>query len=77
MQRKGGPKNPSAERIIDPQVLTSAREEIFRPIPLTTFPCKVCGEEGATEQSDSLCWVCRRLKISAWREIEQQIPLSE
>jgi hypothetical protein len=24
-----------------------------------------------------LCWVCRRLKISAWREIEQQVPLSE
>jgi hypothetical protein len=77
MQRKGRPKNAGAERIIDPEVLNLAREGIFRPIPPATFPCKVCGEEGATEQSDGLCWVCRRLKISAWREIEQQVPLSE
>jgi hypothetical protein len=24
-----------------------------------------------------LCWVCRRLKISAWREIEQSMPIQE
>ena len=26
---------------------------------------------------EPLCWVCRRLKISAWREIEQQMPMQE
>ena len=77
MQRKSRPKNTDAGRIIDPEVLKLAREGVFRPIPAATFPCKICAEEGATEQSDGLCWVCRRLKISAWREIEQQIPLSE
>jgi len=77
MQRKSSPKGLTSETIIDPKVLSSAREEVFRPIPPATFSCKVCGEAGATKQSDGLCWVCRRLKISAWREIEQQVPLSE
>jgi hypothetical protein len=27
--------------------------------------------------AEPLCWVSRRLKISAWREIEQQIPAQE
>lgn len=77
MQRKDRPKNAGTELIIDPKVLNLAREGIFLPTPPVTFPCKVCAEDGATEQSDGLCWVCRRLKISAWREIEQQVPLSE
>ena len=77
MSRKVDPKVLETDTVIDPAVLKSAREEVFRPTPPKTFACKVCGEPGATEQSDSLCWVCRRLKISAWREIEQQMPLSE
>ena len=39
--------------------------------------CSVCGGETSTSGADALCWVCRRLKISAWREIEQQIPAQE
>jgi hypothetical protein len=27
--------------------------------------------------AEPLCWVCRRLKISAWREIDQQMPAQE
>ena len=77
MRHKVGPKDLKTDTVIDPAVLKSAREDIFRPTPPKTFSCKVCGEAGATEQSDCLCWVCRRLKISAWHEIEQQTPLSE
>jgi hypothetical protein len=36
----------------------------------------VCGAETQAAGVD-LCWVCRRLKISAWREIEQQMPTQE
>jgi hypothetical protein len=70
--------SPAPEtRVIDPAVLESAHKTVFQPKPLQTFACRVCGSDGATDQSDGLCWVCRRLKISAWREIEQQLPLSE
>jgi hypothetical protein len=76
--RKKANPNPTQEtRVIDPALLESARKTVFEPKPPKTFACRVCSSEGATEQSDGLCWVCRRLKISAWREIEQQMPLSE
>jgi len=39
--------------------------------------CLVCGGETTTLGNEPLCWVCRRLKISAWREIEQQMPVQE
>jgi hypothetical protein len=43
-----------------------------------TATCSVCGAETPVAASgESLCWVCRRLKISAWREIEQQMPAQE
>ena len=77
MRKKGNPNLTPTDRVIDPELLESARKTVFQPKPPRTFACRVCGSDGATEQSDSLCWVCRRLKISAWREIEQQMPLSE
>jgi hypothetical protein len=40
--------------------------------------CSVCGAESTVlAVGEPLCWVCRRLKISAWREIEQQMPMQE
>lgn len=39
--------------------------------------CVVCGAECSPTSTESLCWVCRRLKISAWREVEQQLPVQE
>ncbi len=39
--------------------------------------CSVCNAETLSSGDETLCWVCRRLKISAWREIEQQIPAQE
>ena len=43
----------------------------------TTSRCVVCGSPGSPSSHDELCWVCRRLKISAWRDIEQQAPMQE
>jgi hypothetical protein len=45
--------------------------------PAKIAKCSVCGGETTTVGSEPLCWVCRRLKISAWREIEQQAPAQE
>jgi len=39
--------------------------------------CTVCGGEVAPFSNESLCWVCRRLKISAWRDSENQIGMQE
>ncbi len=39
--------------------------------------CVVCGAEVAPFSSENLCWVCRRLKISAWREIDSQAMMQE
>ena len=63
--------------IVDPKLLASAKKVVFEPSIRKTFDCKVCGEAGASQESEGLCWVCRRLKISAWREVEMQLPLNE
>ena len=63
--------------IIDVKVKQEAQRIVFEPRPRKTFACKVCGDAGATEESEGLCWVCRRLKVSAWREVEMQIPMNE
>lgn len=62
---------------VPPDLLEAARKAVVEEKPKKTYRCRVCGSDGATEQSEMLCWVCRRLKISAWREIEQQAPMSE
>jgi hypothetical protein len=33
--------------------------------------CRICGGSGAIRKDDMLCWVCRRLKNSAWRDVEK------
>ena len=40
-------------------------------------PCVVCGAEVAPFSTEDLCWVCRRLKISAWRDVEGQAAMQE
>jgi hypothetical protein len=39
--------------------------------------CVVCGEECAPNSTEGLCWVCRRLKLSAWRDSDTQMPAQE
>jgi hypothetical protein len=39
--------------------------------------CVVCGADAKPDANEQLCWVCRRLKISAWRDVEQQVPVQE
>ncbi len=70
-------KMVAEQPVVPPELLEKARQAAFDPKPKKTHRCRVCGTDGATEQSEMLCWVCRRLKISAWRDIEQQAPMSE
>ena len=39
--------------------------------------CSVCGDQCAPNSSEGLCWVCRRLKLSAWRDSDTQMPVQE
>ncbi len=56
--------------------------EPAEPVALHAKPrklgrCVVCGEEVAPFSTEELCWVCRRLKISAWREADTQAAVQE
>lgn len=39
--------------------------------------CEVCNAEVAPNSAEPLCWVCRRLKISAWRDSDLQAAAPE
>jgi rubrerythrin len=64
---------PRPEQVVPSEVLERTRK--------ATHPqkvvCVVCGSECASNSPEQLCWVCRRLKISAWHEAEQQMPAQE
>lgn len=64
------------EPVVPPEILEKAKKSVSADKLKKSAKCVVCGGE-ATGLPDELCWVCRRLKISAWREIEQQMPAQE
>ena len=66
-----------AAPIVDPKIAEEAQRIVFEPKARKTYECRVCSDPTASDESEGLCWVCRRLKISAWREIESQMPMSE
>jgi len=74
MRRKPQPKS---EPVIPPEILESAKRSLSNDVVKKTLKCTVCGADTASEQREQLCWVCRRLKISAWRDNEQQLPAQE
>ena len=69
---------PKVEPVIPADLLAHAKQSISPDRMKKTATCSVCGAETpAAASGEALCWVCRRLKISAWREIEQQMPMQE
>ena len=69
-------KNIKADGV-DPELLEGAK----RAIEVDRLPkparCTVCSEDCAPISSEGLCWVCRRLKLSAWRDSDMQMPAQE
>jgi hypothetical protein len=74
MRRK---PQPRPEPVIPPEILEQAKQSISTDRLKKAIRCSVCGAETTSVAPEPLCWVCRRLKISAWREIEQQMPAQE
>jgi hypothetical protein len=69
---------PKPEPVVPAEMLEQAKQSISPDRLKKAGKCSVCGAEtAAVAIGESLCWVCRRLKISAWREIEQQMPMQE
>ena len=66
------------EPVIPADILEQAKQSISPDRIKKMARCSVCGAETPViAAGEPLCWVCRRLKISAWREIEQQMPVQE
>ncbi len=68
MKRKPLPIEP----VIDKKILESAKKAIQSDTIARIEKCAVCAAPCAPNSTEGLCWVCRRLKISAWRDSEQQ-----
>ncbi|HEY3836955.1 MAG TPA: hypothetical protein VGL72_10305 [Bryobacteraceae bacterium] len=68
---------PKPEPVVPSEILASAKASIATDRSKGASRCVVCGSPGSPSAHDDLCWVCRRLKISAWRDIEQQAPIQE
>jgi hypothetical protein len=63
--------------IVDEEILRSAKLALESDKQRVVPRCVICGAESAPTSIEHLCWVCRRLKISAWRESDQPLPLQE
>ena len=66
------------ELVVPADLLEQAKKSVSPDRLRKAEKCSVCGAETTVPAAgEPLCWVCRRLKISAWREIEQQMPMQE
>jgi len=74
MRRKLQPK---ADPVVPAEILEQAKRALSTDKLKKAEKCTVCGAEVSAGSTEPLCWVCRRLKVSAWRDIEQQIPAQE
>ena len=75
MRRKAQPK---AELVVPAEILEQAKRSISEDTrQKKEAKCSVCGALTTIVSGEPLCWVCRRLKISAWHEIEQPMPAQE
>ena len=74
MRRKIQPKS---DAVVPAELLEKATEFKLHENAKPVAKCTICGAETPSSGTEPLCWVCRRLKISAWRDIEQQMPAQE
>ena len=68
---------PAAEPIVSQEIIEQAKRSLATDKLKTQRKCSVCGSECAPNSTEGLCWVCRRLKISAWRDNDQQMAAQE
>ncbi|MCP5110167.1 MAG: hypothetical protein GY953_04965 [bacterium] len=64
------------EPLISRAILEGAKRAVTTDMAKPAPRCVVCQSECAPTSKEELCWVCRRLKISAWRDSDQ-MPAQE
>jgi hypothetical protein len=70
---------PHSEPVVAPQIIEGAKAAALfteRPRRPAT-KCVICASDTSPNSNEGLCWVCRRLKISAWRDSDTQMPAQE
>jgi hypothetical protein len=79
MKRRSPVKNEltKADEVIAPEIMESARQVLSLERAGPRAKCVVCGDQASVDAAEQLCWVCRRLKISAWRDSDHQLPAQE
>jgi hypothetical protein len=65
------------ETIVPEAILEQAKRAIEEDRLRKPVNCIVCSGECAPNSIEQLCWVCRRLKLSAWRDSDSQMPAQE
>jgi hypothetical protein len=63
--------------VVDEEILRKAKLALQQDRPRAAEKCSICGGEASPNSIENLCWVCRRLKISAWRDSDQQMSAQE
>lgn len=79
-KRTTAPPVPEAvepEIIVPEEILERAKKALEEDRIRKTAPCVICSGETAPNSAEGLCWVCRRLKLSAWRDSDSQMPAQE
>jgi hypothetical protein len=71
------PRPPLAETATPDAIIEQARLAIEADRVKRPAGCIICGEESAPISAEGLCWVCRRLKLSAWRDSDTQMTAQE
>lgn len=70
-----------AETVVPEAIIEEARRAIEADRVRKPARCVVCGGECASSfpaaAAENLCWVCRRLKLSAWRDTDSQMSAQE
>jgi hypothetical protein len=71
------PQPPTPETLIPEALINDTRKILEAGRIEKPKPCVVCGDQSAPTSTEGLCWVCRRLKLSAWRDADTQMPAQE
>ena len=75
MKRK--PPVTSENPVVPQEILERARLAVETDKAHRITKCEVCGDPCAPISNEALCWVCRRLKISAWKDSDMQMGAQE
>lgn len=75
LKRKTSPIVPV---VVAKEISESAKKYIFGDRAKKLEKCVACSMELSSPTStEGLCWICRRLKISAWRDSDNQLSAPE